>query len=247
MRIWGRTARFGISRTWTCAGALCLLSLLPPPASAQTVLGRLLEQGSRDPIASGQVALLDAGSREVDRTVTDHDGRFQLTSPDSGSFYVRAEALGYRTKVDGILELGEGGRITIDFFLARQPIELDSIRAEVEGEDLIERGPAAVPGGAGLLRPHEDRLRGLHHARGDREEAAVDARHLFEGHVGLRIDGQGFSQSVRISKAGRYCDPAVSVDDIAAVEIYRRASSVPIQYSSSGKETDCGVLLVWTK
>ena len=112
-------------------GALVIL-LSAHPLGAQTVSGRLLEQGTRRPIASGLVVLLDSASAPVDQAVTNSEGRFLLRSRNPGSFYIRAEGLGYQTRLDGILELGEGGQISIEFYLRPSPIVLDSLLTAVE-------------------------------------------------------------------------------------------------------------------
>ncbi len=48
-------------------------------------------------------------------------------------------------------------------------------------------------------------------------------------------------------------DQGLSIDDIghpstiAAVEIYRSASQVPVQFGGSSVETLCGVIVIWTR
>lgn len=48
-------------------------------------------------------------------------------------------------------------------------------------------------------------------------------------------------------------DQGMSLDDIghpstiAAIEIYRSASQVPVQYGGTSVETQCGVILIWTR
>lgn len=118
---------------------LTLVAVDAAPLEAQTVRGRLLESGRETPVGSGMVVLLTETNAVIDRTVTDEEGRFVLRAPDPGSYFIRAEALGYRSKTDGILELGEGGEITIAFYLRPEPLEMEGIRATGE-RDLIELG-----------------------------------------------------------------------------------------------------------
>lgn len=94
--------------------------------------GRLLEQGTGRPVGAADVTLIGEAGGVVDRAETDPVGRFTLRSPDPGRFYVRAERIGYRAKMDGMLELGEGGEITVDFYLTPEPVELEGIDATAE-------------------------------------------------------------------------------------------------------------------
>ncbi len=83
---------------------------------------------------------------------------------------------------------------------------------------------------------------------------------LFVGMLGVSVIGD----RVLIRTAGRNCSPQIWVDGLpqsvgadfaldfiiplealAAVEVYRRATEVPLQYG--GSLAGCGVLLFWTK
>lgn len=250
-------------------GALVIL-LSAHPLGAQTVSGRLLEQGTRRPIASGLVVLLDSASAPVDQAVTNSEGRFLLRSRNPGSFYIRAEGLGYQTRLDGILELGEGGQISIEFYLRPSPIVLDSLLTAVERDriSIAERRYLQRQGfydrmalGFGdFITPGELETR-----------LPNDPRSLFQGQSAIRVEMDPYmgQQAVRLKQPGGFCSPALFVDgakitfagrrgavvledvvrveDISAVEIYRRLSSVPLQYNIAGPDTNCGVLLVWTK
>ncbi|MDH5805789.1 MAG: hypothetical protein OEZ54_11480, partial [Gemmatimonadota bacterium] len=52
--------------------------------------------------------------------------------------------------------------------------------------------------------------------------------------------------------AGRFADE-LNIDDIghpstiAAVEIYRSGAQVPVQFGGTSIETQCGVIVIWTK
>jgi len=134
------------------AAVIVAIALAPPHAAAQTVHGRLLEQGTGRPIEAGDVTLLGEDGATIDRAGTDSAGHFTLRSPDPGSFYVRAERIGYRPKTDGVLELGEGGEITIDFYLMPQPVELEGVEGTGERTDWIERNQRRFLEGQGFYR-----------------------------------------------------------------------------------------------
>jgi hypothetical protein len=111
---------------WIAALAI-FAAAQPAGLSGQEVRGRLLESETREPIAWATLTLLDTTFTAVSRTRSSLSGAFVLESPFSGSFFVMAEALGYAPKVDGILELDDGGLASIEFFLKPKPLEMDSL------------------------------------------------------------------------------------------------------------------------
>lgn len=78
------------------------------------------------------MSLLDGALAVVTQDTSDADGRFELRVPGPGNYLVRAEQYGYRTSVDGVLELGPGGRIDIAFYIVPDPIRLPAITAQAE-------------------------------------------------------------------------------------------------------------------
>lgn len=129
--------------------------------NAQTVRGRLLESNTQRAIMLGSVALLDTTMTVVDETFTDENGSFVLRARQPGAYWVLAQRDGYRRTLDGILELGTAGDITVDFFLRSLAIPLDSITVEVRRERLVEHLRAAgfyerrAEGMAWFLGPEE--------------------------------------------------------------------------------------------
>lgn len=119
-----------IRRSVSIVIALIPLVTAATGASGQRVEGRLLESGTRRPIVLGTVALLDTAMAVVDETFSDEEGRFALSATRPGSFYVLAQRIGYTRKIDGVLELGDNGLITVDFFLRAEPVALDSVTVE---------------------------------------------------------------------------------------------------------------------
>jgi len=106
--------------------------------SAQEIVGQLLDGTTRSPIFDGVVTLLGANGTRIDRAETDGDGRFRAQAPRAGSYYLRAEELGYRTVTDGIFELGPSGRMEVDVFLGPAPVPLEGVEARVERETRYE-------------------------------------------------------------------------------------------------------------
>ena len=265
-------SRWPANRTLLIAKFVLAFQILLPGTvlHAQTVIGRLLEQGTRRPIASGQIALVDSLNATVDEVVTNSEGRFMLRSRASGSFYIRADGLGYQPKIDGILELDTGGEISIEFFLRPDPLRLDSLVASVSRDPitLAEReylrrqgfdGRLAL-GFGDFITPEDLEAR-----------LPNDPRTLFQGQAAIRVEVDAYmgQQVIKLKRASGFCDPALFVDgakiafagrdggvamedvimveDILAIEIYRRLSSVPLQYDMGGRDTACGVVLVWSR
>lgn len=233
------------------------LAPTPDRSLAQTVRGRVLETDSRRPVVLANVGLVDTTGAAVDASVTDEEGRFLLEAPGPGAYYLSVSRIGYRDLTDGVLDLGEGGSITIDFFLRPRPVELDSLVARVEREEIRESLES------------QGFYRRMKHGIGDfitPEE--IEARAWFDTGELLRkapfvLTGEGvFGTTVRMkSRMGsRFCSPKILVDgapiprgfaiddyvgvaDILAVEVYRGLRTPP-RWSSGGGT--CGTILIWT-
>jgi len=226
------------------------------PLAAQTVHGRLLEQGTGWLIEGGVVTLMGEAGEMVAQAESDSAGGFTLRAPDPGSFFVRAERVGYRTKTDGVLELAEGGEITIDFYLLPKPFMLEGLEATGERES-----PEALRDREYLVsQGFYDRMKmgfGQFITPEDMEEKVMfDAWDLFRsvpfvdvsvpprptvGVCRAYVDGM----LVHHDGQGRWrMEDDVSIEDIVAVEIYGRSVQVPPQYQA----LSCGrVALVWTR
>jgi hypothetical protein len=231
------------------------------PTAAQEVRGRLLESGTGTPVMLGTVALLDTTMTVVYRTITNEKGAFVLNAPRPGDYYVVASRMGYTPKLDGILELGKGGLITIDFYLRPQPVVLDSLRVSVSRQRidryLNDQGfyDRMKQGFGNYLTPESIEKR-----------PAIDEADLLRRVPFVRVDNQGFpGNAVYLLNRGRSCTPEfyvngarasfapgmagvvsdlVKVEDIIAVEVYRGETQIPLQWASFNS---CGVVLVWTR
>lgn len=232
-------------------------------ADAQVVLGRLLESSTRAPIPIGTVALVDPDGNAVHEVLTDLDGSFRLEAPQPGAYYVRAQRIGYHPRVDGVLELGDGGRISIDFYLKVAPLPLDSITASVTSERI--RGKLQAVGfyerrarGLGYFLSPDD----IHaHPAADavdfvRSVPGVQIREVWPDRALYFVGGLDGSCTPRLfldgveaddhtpNRDGLLLDQMVHADDVEAMEIYPHASSMPTQYT--GTSIRCGALLIWT-
>ena len=272
-------------RTWI-VGLVIAAAVRPASMAGQEVSGRLLESETRQPIVWGTLALLDTAFNAVTQTLSSPTGAFVLEAPEAGSFYVLAEALGYEPKADGILELGEGGSVSIEFYLKPKPLEMDSLIVAmrrvrtyryltevgyyerknmgfgtfVSPEEIQRRRPFTT---SDLLRNVPD----LYIEEGDRAgtrvylvrggsrcnpSVLVDGSRVFNDPHTERGGPLADVQSARNPSAfkveredqGIVLERMVDIEDISAVEVHTRPTSIPLQYG--GTQETCGLLMVWT-
>jgi hypothetical protein len=236
------------------------------PAEAQVIRGRVLESQTSVQIQAAAVMLLDTSFTAVAGTASNATGAFTLQAPGPGLYYVLTESLGYSPSIDGLLELGEGASMTVEIYLKPKPIVLDSIKVAVERAQVFQHLEMAgfnermVTGFGHFITPEELRVRNPRYFSD-----------LFRSVPGVDLVGGGSLSGTGIlfsnaSTRGATCAPQVYVDgilvnadpefggglegvvdisQIAAVEVYTRASNVPLQWG--GTNAGCGVVLIWTR
>ena len=272
-------------RRWI-AGLVTAVAVHPAAMAGQEVTGLLLESETRAPIAWATISLLDTTFNAVTQTLSSQTGAFLLESPEAGSFYVLAEALGYEPKVDGILELKEGGSASIEFYLKPKPLEMDSLivalkRVRTYGYltevGYYERqkmgfGTFVSPDEIQRRRPFTtfDLLRSVPDLRIEEGGRAGTRVYLMRGgsrcNPAVLLDGSrafndthterggpladlppfGAPSSIRTQRddQGIVLESIVDIEDISAVEVHTRATSMPLQYG--GTQESCGLLMIWT-
>lgn len=265
-------------RRVTCASRFAMLlwlasSTVTVAADAQTLGGRLLGRGSNRPIGLAIVTLVAENTGDmVAATITDDLGRFSLTSPEPGSFLLRASAFGYGTSTAGIFDLGPDGEMTVDFRIDPRPVALDGL--VVSTHRLESRHNLIASGFLARLN------RGLGHFITPFEienSLAVSTVQLFEGIPGvslMRVYGLRSADRMivlRGTSAAALCFPKYYLDGVAidlitaelntaaplsaieAIEIYSGPSEIPAQYSMPDREpgggwtAPCGVIVLWTR
>ena len=121
------------------SGAILLLlafAVVPaPPLTAQTVVGRTLDDARGGPVGGALVRLLDRDGEERAQAVADAAGRFVIMPPKRGEYYLEATRIGYRRAVTPLLALSEGGHTAeLDLMMAPAPIGLEGLSVEVDLE-----------------------------------------------------------------------------------------------------------------
>ncbi len=248
--------------------ALALLLLASAPLDAQTLIGRVTDGASRQAISQAQVTLLHPdGSALGSPVVSADDGGFILSVPGPGEYFVRVERSSYTTIVDGIFEFtAPNGQLEIQIYLVRQPIELEGFTIEAERRqirrNLRSQGfyQRADAGFGDFVGPEEieermvvntsDYLRRIPGIVYSGEMV------LFRGGPGqeggcephIWIDGV---RAIRGSDTRNGADGSESLnnriqpDEVIAIEVYRRPSSMPLQWGGVG--TTCGAIVIWTR
>lgn len=243
----------------------------PVDLEGQIVRGTVIDAASREPVGFAYLALLTGERRVVVATLSDVEGRFSLTAPGAGSFFLYVARAGYSPLVDGVFELGEEGSFDLSVSLTPTPVALDSMVVSVEARD---RSLASVG-----FYGRRDLGRGHFLEREDIERVAVeditDAMRRVPGFrvvdpaVTLAAPTALLNPEILVRRGGGYCSPTLYVDghivalgsarnggeavrpddfvepaDVEALEIYTRPADTPPRYESTG---GCGVVLIWTR
>lgn len=233
---------------------LAALLLPAAPLSAQTLTGRVLEDGREVPVAGADVALLDAGGRILVRVESDPIGRFSLTPPEAGEYVVQATRIGYEPTRSPLLALEADGTAALDLLMRPRPIGL-------EGFEVTTDRPAEE-----LLVPFGLRAEDLGSRWIDRQE--IDAM-LMPGSAGDVIlwqnipgavvdltDGPNGSLCVRVRASGRCATVylnGIHIDSVTAQALDPRGLEAiavlrPTEASLFfGTGNGSGAVLLWTR
>lgn len=119
---------------------LALVAVLAPPTSAdaQTIQGRVLDQENEQPVGGAIVILVEREGDERVRALADSVGRFIVTPPEAGEYYVVAERFGYFETRSPLIALSTEGTAALDLLLVPEPIGLEGIEVSVEERAELE-------------------------------------------------------------------------------------------------------------
>ncbi|HUG41110.1 MAG TPA: carboxypeptidase regulatory-like domain-containing protein [Longimicrobiales bacterium] len=139
-----------------------------------------------------------------------------------------------------------GHFVTPEAIERRQAANITDLLAGIPG---VQR----VPFGGGSAGPAQIQLRGSSLSQGGmcRPRVFVDGLMFSRGDSRPISEREGAETDERVEDPLRE-DQALSIDDIghpstiAAIEVYRSASQVPVQFGGTSVETLCGVIVIWT-
>jgi hypothetical protein len=225
--------------------------------AAQTIIGKLLDQYTNQPIAGATITLVTPQNAAVGPTAkTANDGSFSITAPFPGTYRLRANVAGYITATTPAIDLIPGDQLNITWRLLAGALQLRPIAINSNG------------------RPNSHKLSGFdqrmqQHGFGYfitrdkiQQMRPFSVTDLLRAVPGLQVlpSMHGFGDIVRTTEG---CTPAVyldgsrfplmgeSIDDIVnpmaleGIEVYTHAVEVPAEFQ--GPFANCGVIALWTR
>lgn len=249
-------------RSIRTVGLLLAALLLPATAAAQTsrIHGTVIEDESEDPIEGTLVTLLSPDGDELDRTVTDPEGRFRFAVEDREGIRLRGERLGYRDTTTPVLYLEDRSLFEVEVRLSTEAVLLAPLEvvawsepstpyvAEFEHrrrrgmgryitrETIEERDPAYVTD----LLASVPGVRLLSSGRGSRRTVVVGRAN--DCPAGIWVDGMLVNRGP--VGADISVDDVVSPESVYGIEVYRGGSTAPADFVDRAR---CGAVVIWTR
>ncbi len=116
------------------AGLAAVLSLSPiGRLDAQTLRGRVVEEGTDTAIAGALVLLLSPAGDELASTVSGASGAYAIRVPAPGEWSLRVERIGFASSTVGPFRLATGADRTVPVSVSSVPVALPTITVEGEG------------------------------------------------------------------------------------------------------------------
>ncbi|MGH7507600.1 MAG: carboxypeptidase regulatory-like domain-containing protein, partial [Longimicrobiales bacterium] len=214
------------------------------------ITGRVVEAGSGGEIAAAVIRLRDTPLS----VATDEDGRFALRTVPPGVYNVDVEHLAYTNVADSIVA-AYGANLELLVRMAPDAIPLEPLTVTVRSLLLERNGfyTRQERGHGTFLTRNEigrvmalqasDVLRTVSGIRLQRRSGGFGMMPVGRGNCGFRYFHDGVREG-----------PRFEIDDIPpewieALEIYKGASTVPIEFSPFMHEArgSCGLIVIWTK
>lgn len=120
--------------------ALCLCAGLvwASDAGAQTVRGTVLDASSSRGVSLAGVYVLDRDRNSILVAMADSLGRYTLTLPASGEYFLAAERFGYRDTESPLLALSADRDYGLDLELRPEPLGLEPLNVTVRNVRAVE-------------------------------------------------------------------------------------------------------------
>jgi beta-lactamase regulating signal transducer with metallopeptidase domain len=214
------------------------------------VSGTLLEAGSEHPIQRAHVRLVDGDGEVVSGFVTDVNGTFAMRAPGPGEFHLNASALGYRETTMGV---SVDDDVSVSFRIEPTPLPVGGLVVSAMTESgFFERQRMGI---GRFFGPEEiasvravsptDLLTTVARVRVLQEQGG--SRIVMSGATGpcgprIYVDG------MLVSAEGRDLDKVLPLNALEALEVYRSAVQVPLQWAAPAPNgSSCGAIVAWTK
>lgn len=109
------------------AAVLLATILFPSDGNAQTLMGRVLDEGTGDPIPGAYLELIGIDGKALRSRLADDEGGFAFPDLIPGAYRIIGERLGYRETVSGFVDLGLEEVVELEFRMAAEAIVMDPI------------------------------------------------------------------------------------------------------------------------
>jgi hypothetical protein len=229
----------------------------PCPASAQAVLGRVVDDATAFPVAGANITLHDDHGKVVGRAITDGSGRFVIEAETPGRYTVQCTAVGYHDVTTTGLHLERNRLLDVELRLLPAAMEIERIVVTVTPR-------LASLTQVGFYERQRFGFGRFIDRNAIEERRAVWTLDLLTGIPGVRIgysrDGRRYVQMRGAMGLRGMCRPSVYLDgfpmpwfdldsdirpyDLEGVEVYRGAAGTPMQFSGG---SPCGAIVLWTR
>jgi hypothetical protein len=122
----------GTTRILIAVMTAVLLFAAVEHAAGQTMRGRVLEEGSVQPVVGAFVVLVDELGQDRNVALTDRHGGYALDAPAPGRYHLRVDRIGYRTTISSEIMLAGSAALDYDLRVRVEAIRLSEIAIETE-------------------------------------------------------------------------------------------------------------------
>jgi hypothetical protein len=222
---------------------LLALLAIPGPATAQMVVGRVVDRESGAPIDDAAISVVDSLGTVHGPVLSDASGRFALPLPAEGTYMLHASRLGYDSIAGLKVDVGHSEAVGVEVQLSVKPVEIDSLVVVGREHGLRERD----------LHEYFERIEPFRAAGIGKIYTRADL---------APMDLWTYAQFMKreaphIAAPGRHCSPAVfwngsrvapddmmPISEIEGIEFYRGSGPAEIRFHNLD---GCGVVLVWSR
>jgi hypothetical protein len=245
------------------AAELTLAALLfvgaGPALSAQTIRGKVLEEGTNKPIPAATIVLLtDANTPAGKQATSDQAGAFVVTTNAPGVVRLRIEEPGYRAAVTPAVELQAGDDVAVMLHLEPDAIALAPIV-------VTANNPTNPRRSLGKLAGFHERMKRYPAGRFITREEIEKQRpfrvtDLLRTVPGLQFVERGLFSDVRSVNGCRpnvfldglrfplrteSIDQIVNPTELEGIEVYPHSADAPAEFQTA--TNPCGAIVLWTR
>lgn len=260
-------------KTLSILGIVFSAGIMPSALFGQTVAAKVYQFGNASALAGATILLVDSSGVVQASAVTDSAGSVVLRAPFVGRFSLRLQRIGWRLVHEPEVMLAAGAVADLDLVARETAVELERINITAGGPDLLV--PPRLRGfyerrkrGRGWFLTAED-LEKRNPMRISHALSMIPGVRLYTvdgSHMTVRMNTAMGMFGVNTSGGGSQvpgCPPLLYLDgtpiggiddmldtivyphEVAGIEVYRRASELPAEFS--GSRSGCGVIVIWTK